>query len=153
MWKRALFPALCGFALLWNFFANIDWVLIHTFNPQMTPSIGQVMEKYKKKTGEWGIGVSSYYIKVQGIKSPYCGGEAVVGIHVYEKVKVKDQLPILVREDVCYVPADLRWSRNFLSYFWYYLLSGAAGIFLIGYAVWRGKGGKHQPIPKQEPEA
>jgi hypothetical protein len=73
MWKRALIPALLGFGLLWNFFANIDWVVMHTFQPKMTPSIGQVMEKYKKKTGQRGIGTSSYYIKVQGIKSPYCG--------------------------------------------------------------------------------
>lgn len=141
MWKRALIPALLGFGLLWNFFANIDWVLIHTFKPQMTPSIGQVMEKYKKKTGERSIGVSSYYIKVQGIKSPYCGGEAAVDIRFYEKLKVKDHIPILVREDVCYVSEDLRWSRNFLSYYWYYLLSGFAGFFLIGYAIWKGKGG------------
>ena len=141
MWKRALIPSLLGFGLLWNFFANIDWVLIHTFKTQMTPSIGQVMEKYKKKTGERSIGVSSYYIKVQGIKSPYCGGEAAVDIRFYEKLKVKDHIPILVREDVCYVSEDLRWSRNFLSYYWYYLLSGFAGFFLIGYAIWKGKGG------------
>jgi hypothetical protein len=57
-------------------------------------------------------------------------------------VKVKDQIPILVREDICYVPEDLRWSRDFLSYFWYYLLSGFVGLALIGYAIWKGKGGK-----------
>jgi hypothetical protein len=143
MWKRALIPALLGFGLLWNFFSNIDWVIIHTFQPQMTPSIGQVMEKYKKKTGQRSIGAASYYIKVQGIKSPYCGGDADIDVRFFEKVKVKDQIPILVREDVCYVPEDLRWSRDFLSYYWYYLLSGFAGFFLIGYGLWKAKTNKN----------
>jgi hypothetical protein len=97
MWKRALIPSLLGFGLLWNFFANIDWVIIHTFHPQMTPSIGQVMEKYKKKTGQRGIGAASYFIRIQGIKSPYCGGEADVDVRFFEKVKIKDQIPISVR--------------------------------------------------------
>jgi hypothetical protein len=142
MGKRALIPALLGFGLLWNFFANIDWVVIHTFKPQMTPSIGQVIEKYKKKSGQLGIGGSCYFITVQGIKSPYCGGKADVDIRFFEQVKVKDQIPILVREDFCYVPEDLRWSRDFLSYYCYCLLSGFAGFALIGYAIWKGKGGK-----------
>ncbi len=139
MWKRGLIPVVLGFGLLWNFFANIDWIVIHTFKPQMTPSVGQVMEKYKKKTGNRGIGASSYYITVQGIKSPYCGGEAAIDARLFEKLKVRDQIPILVRDDVCYVPEDVRWSRDFLFYYWYYLLSGFAGFALIGYAIWKTK--------------
>ena len=143
MWKRSLIPTILGFGLLLNFFANVDWIVINTFNPEMTSSIGQVIEKYKKKTGTRGIGASIYYIKVQGIKSPYCGGEASVDAHFFEKLKVKDQIPIFVLKDVCYVPEDLRWSRNSFSYYLYYLLSGFVGFALIGYAIWKGKGGKH----------
>ena len=142
MWKRALIPLLLGFGLLWNFCVNIDWVIIHAFHPKMTPSVGQVMEKFKKKTGQRGIGVSSYYIRVKGIKSPYCGGEAAVDAVFFEKLRVKDQIPILVREDVCYVPEDLRWSRAFLSYYRYYVLSGMVGVLLIGYALWKAKFGE-----------
>ena len=68
--------------------------------------------------------------------------EAAVDARFYEKLKVRDQIPILVRDDVCYVPEDVRWGRDFLSYYWYYLLSGLAGFALIGYAVWKARAGK-----------
>ena len=137
MWKRTLIPAVLGVVLLGHCLANMDWIVLHVFHPPMIPSVGQVMDKHPRtKDIQKGGKVFSYRITVQGIQSPFCGGEASVDAALFHKLKHKDRLSIYILDDVCYMPEDIRWGNGFRFYYWCAFIFGFVGLGLMGYALW-----------------
>jgi len=137
MWKRTLIPALLGIMLFGHFLANLDWISLHIFQPPMTPSIGQVMDKHpRSKDIKEGKKVFLYRVTIQGIQSPFCGGKALVEETLFHKLRHKDQLSISVLEGVCYISEDIRWGKWFRLYYQCCFLLGFIGLALMGYALW-----------------
>jgi len=137
MWKRTLIPAVLGVVLFGHCLVNMDWIILHVFRPPMTPSVGQVMDKHPRtKDIQEGKKIFSYRVTVQGIQSPFCGGEALVDAALFHKLKHKDRLSIHVLDGVCYMPEDIRWGKGFRLYYWCAFIFGFVGLALMGYAFW-----------------